>query len=1112
MDKKKSFVRPLSIAILLLAPLLFLTDALAMPSPDGPLVSEGISMSAPSDGGWVTLAEHQVLVLSLEANPSSGYMWEVAEMDQDAVRQDGKAHFTSEVALSDTGAHQTRADVSRQMGEGGGGNYQVMRFKALESGESTIKLVYHRPWEHDVPPLKTYTLQIQGVGMFTGANISMATPIPGLPKELSASEIFAAGLSSSHNWCDEGGCTPIKDQGHCGSCWAFSTVGVLESAIKINDGVEKDLSEQYLVSCNTDGWGCDGGLWAHDYHWNKLGQGQGEAGAVYETDFAYQASDVPCGGSHPHHEKISSWAYVGSGWGIPAVADIKQAITDYGPVSVGVCAGSAMMNYTGGIFDTDESSECWFGINHAVILVGWDDAEEVWILRNSWGTGWGENGYMQIKYGVSNVGDDANYVVYEGSGPQPSPTPGPTPTNTPTPTPGPSPTPTSTPEPGTGVINGDFEQGTTGWDEYSTHGWDLIVSTSGLPSYVAPHSGDWAVWLGGDDDETSRVGQQVDVPSGDPYLTYWHWIDSADLCGYDWAGVDINGTTVDEYWLCTTADTGGWVERTVNLGDYAGQSVLLTIYSITDGSLNSNLFVDDVSIHSSDPTVTPTPTPTAMPTNTPTPTHTPTPPNTPTPTPAAFTIIEVRPAEGFDDVTVSIDVFGYDFPTDAQASLGTSPATSLLTVFVDSTHLTAKIPAGLTPGDYDLTVQGAGQSDTLTEAYVVLDATQPVDDLRAQSYYLWTDPAAPLEGEPVSLGLVVERVGGTQGLAMVPVRFYLGALDPAAAIGDGYLVGIGVNDTASTTALNWGAQMAGLYTIFAEIDPAGEVPETNELNNVVSRTVTVRSSLADTTPPEVTDFLVNGGASSTVTRSVTLTVTATDDTGPTQVYYVEQHYNQGARTWVPVQWTDWLPYNDQPHSWTLHPNTGLRYLQAWAADAAGNISCAPLRAQINYMPASDEVAAGETKVYRQMAEAGQCLRVRIEPLYGDPDLYVWPPGYQVGDDYWYSIGGPGETDEVQFEAPEDGNYQIEVEGVTEVEYDITVEVGTTCSASAVARVGHSPFDARFDAKAPRTQPAMPVDSEPPGQLVVPPPPEGPVTMYVYLPIILRTHSTSTPRP
>jgi len=1111
---KQRFLYPLSIVVLLLVPLLFFTDALAMPSPDSPPAPEEVRMSATNDGGRVTLAEHQVLVLSLEANPSTGYMWEVIESDPSIVRQDDEAHFTSQASPPGAGAHQTRADVDRQSC-GGGGNYQVMRFKTLGNGESTIKLVYHRPWEYDVPPLKTYTFQVQGVGSFTGANIPTATPIPSLPEELPASGIIAAGLPSSYNWCDEGGCTSIGDQRNCGSCWAFSAVGVLESAIKIHDGVEKDLSEQYLVSCNTDGWGCSGGGWAHDYHWNKLGQGQSEAGAVYEADFAYQALDVPCGGSHPHHEKISSWHYVGSGWGVPAVADIKQAVTDYGPVAVGVCAGDAMMHYTGGVFDTDESSECTYGTNHAVILAGWDDAEGVWILRNSWGAGWGESGYMQIKYGVSNVGDEANYVVYAGSGPQPSPTPGPTPTNTPTPTPGP---PTSTPEPGTGIVNGDFEDGATGWDEYSTHGWDVIVSTSALPEYVAPHSGDWAVWLGGDYDETSQVRQQVDVPAGAPYLTYWHWIDSADLCGYDRAGVNIADTAVDEYWLCAAENTGGWVEHSVDLSDYAGQSVLLTIYSVTDSSLNSNLFVDDVSIHSSDPTATPTPTPTATPTNTPTPTptHTPTPTNTPTPTPtpAAPTITEVRPAEGLNDATVSVDVFGLNFSTDAQASLGTSPATSLPTVFIDSTHLMARVPAGLTPATYDLTVESGGQSDTLTGAYVVLDAEQ-VDDLRAQPYYLWTDPDTPLEGETISLGLVVERVGGTHGLVMVPVRFYLGALNPAAAIGDASLVAIGVDDTASTTALTWGAQPAGLYTIFAEIDPDGIVPETNELNNVVSRTVTVLSPLADTTPPEVTGFLVNGGDSSTVTRSVTLTVTATDDTGPTQVYYVEQHYNLGARTWVPVHWTDWLPYDEQPHPWTLHPNTGLRYLQAWAADAAGNISCAPLRAQVNYMPASDQVAAGETKTYRQMAEAGQCLQVRIEPAYGDPDLYVWPPGYRTGDDYWYSIKSQGETDEVQFEAPKDGNYQIEVEGVTDAEYGITVEIGGVCSASAVTGV-HPEHNRRverflFDAKTPRTQPAVPVDSEPPGQLVVPPPPRGPVTS-VYLPLVLRTHSTSAPRP
>lgn len=91
---------------------------------------------------------------------------------------------------------------------------------------------------------------------------------------------------------------------------------------------------------------------------------------------------------------------------------------------------------------------------------------------------------------------------------------------------------------------------------------------------------------------------------------------------------------------------------------------------------------------------------------------------------------------------------------------------------------------------------------------------------------------------------------------------------------------IGVNDTASTAALDWGAQAAGSYTILAEIDPDGTVPETNELNNVVSRTVTILPPLADTTSPVVTGFWINGGASRTATRGVTLTVTATDDTAP----------------------------------------------------------------------------------------------------------------------------------------------------------------------------------------------------------------------------------------
>jgi uncharacterized repeat protein (TIGR01451 family) len=149
-----------------------------------------------------------------------------------------------------------------------------------------------------------------------------------------------------------------------------------------------------------------------------------------------------------------------------------------------------------------------------------------------------------------------------------------------------------------GVTNGDFEDGPTGWTEYSTHGWDVIRTS--FPGSVTPHSGSWAVWLGGDYYDVSYIQQQVTVPSGSPYLAYWHWIASEDFCGYDFGGVVINGSTVvDVYTLCEDENTGDWVKHVVNLSAYAGQSVSLQIRVETDGSLNSNLFVDDVSFQAS---------------------------------------------------------------------------------------------------------------------------------------------------------------------------------------------------------------------------------------------------------------------------------------------------------------------------------------------------------------------------------------------------------------------------------------------------------------------------------------------------------------------------------
>ena len=233
---------------------------------------------------------------------------------------------------------------------------------------------------------------------WVGAKFDPCTPTKDLPQAFS--------------WCDSAGCTPVKNQGSCGSCWAFGTVGPLECNIKIRDGITIDLSEQWLVSCNQDGWDCSGGWFAHDYHEWKTDACDG-TGAVLEAEFPYVAYDAPCNCPYPHEYLIDDWAYIGSDYTIPPVSAIKQAILDYGPVSVAVYANSAMQAYTGGIFNG-----CATGaVNHAVVLVGWDDNQGtsgIWIMRNSWGSGWGEGGYMRIPYDCSSIGYAACYVDYTG--------------------------------------------------------------------------------------------------------------------------------------------------------------------------------------------------------------------------------------------------------------------------------------------------------------------------------------------------------------------------------------------------------------------------------------------------------------------------------------------------------------------------------------------------------------------------------------------------------------------------------------------------------------------------------------------------------------------------
>jgi hypothetical protein len=224
-------------------------------------------------------------------------------------------------------------------------------------------------------------------------------------------------LPEYFDWRDSGGLTPVRNQGSCGSCWAFAAVGIVESAVLRGLGESENLSEQWLVSCNPWDYGCDGGWTGPAVGMMTLGGHSdpcGHNGAVLETDFPYAQWDKPCNCPYPHEYWMDDWAYVGSAYGTPSVAQIKQAIYDHGPVAVAIYASDAMDAYNGGIFNA-----CEYGpVNHAVVICGWDDTQGsngVWFVRNSWGSIWGEGGYMRIEYGCNRVGYAACYVEYDAA-------------------------------------------------------------------------------------------------------------------------------------------------------------------------------------------------------------------------------------------------------------------------------------------------------------------------------------------------------------------------------------------------------------------------------------------------------------------------------------------------------------------------------------------------------------------------------------------------------------------------------------------------------------------------------------------------------------------------
>lgn len=192
--------------------------------------------------------------------------------------------------------------------------------------------------------------------------------------------------------------TPVKDQGGCGSCWAFAAAAGWEHSYKKLYGGTKNMSEQSLLACGTncngaDAGSCNGGYTADALAYIKC------TGTATNLAYPYNINNANNCVNKPKPFKAISWGYLPSN----ATRDqIKEAILQYGSLVASVKANvGGFGGYTGGVLNGYPSNSQ--GINHAIVVIGWHEPLGAWIIKNSWGTDWGIDGFAYLKYDHYNL-------------------------------------------------------------------------------------------------------------------------------------------------------------------------------------------------------------------------------------------------------------------------------------------------------------------------------------------------------------------------------------------------------------------------------------------------------------------------------------------------------------------------------------------------------------------------------------------------------------------------------------------------------------------------------------------------------------------------------------
>ncbi|KAE8736738.1 Cathepsin C-like peptidase 1, partial [Frankliniella occidentalis] len=204
--------------------------------------------------------------------------------------------------------------------------------------------------------------------------------------------------------------TTFRNQGSCGSCYAFSSVGMMEARLRLrtNNTVQTMLSPQDVVSCSGLSQGCDGG-----FPYLIAGRYAQDYGLVDEQCAPYTGKDSSCPRESCDRVYSSGYRYVGGYYGGCNEAEMKLALVQNGPVSVSFEVHPDFMHYKSGVYhrvalESELDPPPYFEeVNHAVLLVGYGvdpSGEKYWIVKNSWGQDWGENGFFRIRRGVDEVG------------------------------------------------------------------------------------------------------------------------------------------------------------------------------------------------------------------------------------------------------------------------------------------------------------------------------------------------------------------------------------------------------------------------------------------------------------------------------------------------------------------------------------------------------------------------------------------------------------------------------------------------------------------------------------------------------------------------------------